>query len=230
MRGWCQTPLQKSGILHPHWPWLWTSRRWRLFDPHQAWAGFPELCLSASLPARWVPQYSCYTQSERKIDRHTYIHTFICIYILNMFIDTYIYTHMYIHLYVYILFFFFGLGSCVHTWPPSEQPSGHSLQFLLGCCRSSAEVKALQGLSDFLLIRQLFPVAKRLSSEFYISCEDAFDMEQKQSSLIIPLLPCVFSQRQNSKQPKGKSGPVSPLSLRGELNQELINAWILIKN
>lgn len=140
MRGWCQTPLQKSGILHPHWPWLWTRRRWRLFDPHQAWAGFPELCLSASLPARWVPQYSCYTQSERKIDRHTYIHTFICIYILNMLIDTYIYTHMYIHLYVYILFFFFWPWQlCAHLTsiraalrPFSPIPAGLLQEFCRG--------------------------------------------------------------------------------------------------
>lgn len=37
-----------------------------------------------------------------------------------------------------------------------------------GCCRSSAEVKALEELSHFLLIRQLFPVARRLSSELAV--------------------------------------------------------------
>lgn len=95
------------------------------------------------------------------------------------------------------------------------------------CHGRSAKAKHCRGLGHFLLIRQLspaLPVARRLSSESYVCCEDAFDTEWKLSRLIIPLLPYVLSRRQNSKQPKGKSGPVSPLSLRGELNQELINA------
>ena len=51
------------------------------------------------------------------------------------------------------------------------------------CCSyhgRSAKAKHCRGLGHFLLIRQLspaLPVARRLSSESYIHCEDAFDME-----------------------------------------------------
>lgn len=58
-------------------------------------------CLSASLPARWVPLYSCY---GRQID--IYIYKFIYIFIAHTYICRYIYTYTYTYMCIYIYIYF----------------------------------------------------------------------------------------------------------------------------